>query len=159
MRMEKITMKDIAAKTGLSVSAVSFALSGKGRINAETRKLVIQEAEAMGYQPNVLASTLPKKDKIRIGVICPENDIFFCTVLQGIEAYYSEVAQYKVELVYFYSHGYDPQDQLDKLQACQKAGMDGILLTPLDTQSIASMVRHIIDSGIPVVTYTNDLID
>ncbi|MEG1523555.1 MAG: LacI family DNA-binding transcriptional regulator [Clostridia bacterium] len=157
MEKKRVTIKDIAVQTGLSVSTVSFALNGKGRVNSKTREKVILQAREMRYQPNILASTLPMKSKIRIAVVCPANDMYFCMVLQGIEAYYSEIAQYKVELEYYFCHGYDSEDQLKRLKECVAAGVDGILLTPVTTNAIINFTRHIVKQGMPIVTFTNDL--
>ncbi|MBA3683769.1 MAG: LacI family DNA-binding transcriptional regulator [Planctomycetes bacterium] len=50
-----ITMADVAKRCGLSQPAVSQALSGKGRLNAETRARVVSIARDLGYLPNVSA--------------------------------------------------------------------------------------------------------
>ena len=47
--MAKITLKDIAARTGVSVSAVSLALNHRPGISDATRELVLREAEQAGY--------------------------------------------------------------------------------------------------------------
>lgn len=45
----KVTMQDIADRLHLSKNSVSQALTGKGGVSEETRKLVIETAEQMGY--------------------------------------------------------------------------------------------------------------
>ena len=49
--MKKITLKDIAEVTGLSINSVSRALKDKDSISLETRKMVQQVAKDMGYIP------------------------------------------------------------------------------------------------------------
>lgn len=56
--MKKITLKDIAEVTGLSINSVSRALKDKDSISLETRKMVQQVAKDMGYIPNSLASSM-----------------------------------------------------------------------------------------------------
>lgn len=46
---KRVTMKDIAAKLGLSINAVSLALNDRAGVADETRRLVLDTAEAMGY--------------------------------------------------------------------------------------------------------------
>ena len=46
--MKKITLKDIAEVTGLSINSVSRALKDKDSISLETRKMVQQVAKDMG---------------------------------------------------------------------------------------------------------------
>ena len=49
MKRKKVTMKDIAGKLNLSVNAVSLALNDRDGVSDETRKLVLNTAEKMGY--------------------------------------------------------------------------------------------------------------
>lgn len=82
-----ITVKDIAARLGISYSTVAYALSGKGTINEETRKRVCQAAREMGYIPNQVARSFRGKRCRMAGVIVPNltsgyneviQDLFFC---------------------------------------------------------------------------------
>lgn len=56
-----VTIKDIAAKTGFSLSTVSIVLKGNGnarKISAKTQEKVLQAAREMGYTPNTQAKIL-----------------------------------------------------------------------------------------------------
>jgi DNA-binding LacI/PurR family transcriptional regulator len=46
-----VTMKDIAERTGVSVSTVSLALAGHPRISEETRVRIARLARELGYRP------------------------------------------------------------------------------------------------------------
>lgn len=46
----KVTMQDIADQLGLSKNSVSQALTGKSGVSEETRKLIMQTAEQLGYR-------------------------------------------------------------------------------------------------------------
>lgn len=48
----RITLKDIATATGLSVAAVSMALRGNREISESTRKKVESKANELGYKPD-----------------------------------------------------------------------------------------------------------
>ena len=47
---QKVTLKDISEKLGVSMITVSRALRGVGRINPETQRKILQTAEMMGYR-------------------------------------------------------------------------------------------------------------
>lgn len=58
---KKVTLADIARKTGLSKGAVSFALKNSPMVSEKTRKRVQAAAGAMGYRKNELVSSLMSK--------------------------------------------------------------------------------------------------
>lgn len=49
MTKPKVTMQDIADYLQISKNSVSQALSGKGGVSEETRKLIMQTADELGY--------------------------------------------------------------------------------------------------------------
>ncbi len=57
-RGRAVGIKDVAREAGVSITAVSHALSGKGRLPEETRARVRQVAAALGYTPNAAARSL-----------------------------------------------------------------------------------------------------
>lgn len=84
-----VTLKDISEKSGFSITTVSRALGGFDDVNEETRKLIVQIADDMGYQPNLIARQLRDKRTNTIGIITPMNlesaeDDFFNILIKGI---------------------------------------------------------------------------
>jgi DNA-binding LacI/PurR family transcriptional regulator len=53
-----VRLIDVAKAAGVSVTTVSHALSGKGRIPEATRQRVLEQATAMRYRPNLAARRL-----------------------------------------------------------------------------------------------------
>ena len=83
---KRITVKDLAQALQLHHTTVSKALRNHPDINSETKKRVLEIAEAMEYQPNVIARAFKSKRSTAISVIVPliKND-FFAAVISGIE--------------------------------------------------------------------------
>jgi len=84
-----VTLKDIAERVGKSVTTVSRALHGYDDVSPETKALVNQVAEEMGYTPNIIAQRLQKQRTDTIGFILPTfgprfSDPFFSEFLAGI---------------------------------------------------------------------------
>ena len=65
----KVTISDVAKKTGFSVTTVSHALNDKGSVNSKTRNLIKSCAEEMGYIPNQTASSLRTGKRNTIAII------------------------------------------------------------------------------------------
>jgi LacI family transcriptional regulator len=83
---KKATLKDIANELGLTVSAVSKALSNHPAMSDTTKKLVKQTALKLNYQQNKIALSLKTGKSQIIGVIIPSAEkAFFGSVVHGIE--------------------------------------------------------------------------
>jgi len=84
-----VTLKDIAKKTGKSITTVSRALNDYGDVSAETKALVLRVADELGYTPNTWAQRLQKQRTDTIGLIIPTfgprfSDPYFSEILAGI---------------------------------------------------------------------------
>ena len=58
MTGSSVGIKDVAREAGVSITTVSHALNGKGRIPENTRRRVRGIAERLGYEPNAIARSL-----------------------------------------------------------------------------------------------------
>jgi DNA-binding LacI/PurR family transcriptional regulator len=58
MSSRRVSIKDVAREAGVSVTTVSHALNGKGRLNPDTRRHVQAVADRLGYRPNPAARSL-----------------------------------------------------------------------------------------------------
>ncbi|HEY1199941.1 MAG TPA: LacI family DNA-binding transcriptional regulator, partial [Niastella sp.] len=72
MKRHQITIVDIANKLNLSKSTVSRVLTGHPSVSQKTRKAVLELAEKMDYQRNMLSISLLNQKSNTIGIIVPE---------------------------------------------------------------------------------------
>lgn len=63
------TMKEVAAKAGVSKATVSRLLSGKGYVGEATKIAVYKAIEETGYRPNLLARNLSTSTSQCIGLV------------------------------------------------------------------------------------------
>lgn len=68
-KQKKATIRDVAAAAGVSVTTVSDALSGKGRLPEATREKVQAIAEQLSYRPSAIARGL-RSDGLGLIAIC-----------------------------------------------------------------------------------------
>lgn len=68
---KRVTLADLAEKTGLNVSTVSRALSRPERVNGATRQLVQKAAMEAGYTANIMARNLSRGTSDTILVLAP----------------------------------------------------------------------------------------
>jgi DNA-binding LacI/PurR family transcriptional regulator len=82
--MRPPTLQDIADRVGVARATVSLALSGKGRMSAQTRERIRAVAAELNYVPNAVARNLKTSRSGSVGLYIPENPL-------GLR-YYLEVA-------------------------------------------------------------------
>lgn len=79
-------LKDLSEYLGLSISTVSRALNGKGRISEVTRQRVMDAANKLSYVPNNMARSLKLSSSSIVGVILPDiTNVFYPRMLQAID--------------------------------------------------------------------------
>jgi DNA-binding LacI/PurR family transcriptional regulator len=116
MKRHQTTILDIAKELNISKSTVSRALTDHPNVNPNTKKMVLELAEKMDYQRNMLAISLITNRSNTIGIMVPEfTSSYFPKVLvaaqeeatkegyniiisQSNETYETEVANAKVML-------------------------------------------------------------
>ena len=69
MQESRVTIDDVAKASGVSKSAVSYALNGKPGVSERTRAKVLRVAEKMGWRPSSAAKALSNARTNNIGLI------------------------------------------------------------------------------------------
>lgn len=69
-----VGVKDVAARAGVSISTVSYALSGRRPISAETKAKVIQAMRELGYRPKGMLQAWQGEHTGIIAVSSPMDD-------------------------------------------------------------------------------------
>lgn len=69
-----VTIKDLAAELGLSITTISRALNGYSDVGEQTRDRVREAAQAMGYRPNRNAQRLVTQRTRNIAWVQTDND-------------------------------------------------------------------------------------
>ncbi|MBZ9684393.1 MULTISPECIES: LacI family DNA-binding transcriptional regulator [unclassified Mesorhizobium] len=69
-----VTLRDVAARAGVSVATASKALNDQGRMTAETRERIRETARNLGFRPNSLAQSLLRRRSFTVGLLT--NDTY-----------------------------------------------------------------------------------
>jgi DNA-binding LacI/PurR family transcriptional regulator len=70
--MSMATISDVARAAGVSVSTVSYAISGARPIRPETRERIQSAMRSLGFQPNAMARSLASRRSRVIALIYPQ---------------------------------------------------------------------------------------
>lgn len=88
------TLKDIAARTGLSVTQVSRALNDHDDVSADTKIRVREAATTLNYRPNLSARKLASGRSGIVGLVLPPQDrtprdSMFVQMVRGLSSAFS----------------------------------------------------------------------
>lgn len=118
-------IKDVAERSGVTVTTVSRVLNNRGYISEATRQKVYKAMEELNYQPNEIARALLKRKSNLIGLIIPNvSHPFFAELTNYIE-YYAHKNGYKILLCNAYQDSKKEKDYIDMLKRNQ---VDGIIM-------------------------------
>lgn len=86
MKKRRTSLKDLAARLGVSIATVSRALRNSHEVGDEMKEKVQQLAKEMNYRPNPFAQSLRKEAPRIIGVVVPNLVThYYAAVLDGVE--------------------------------------------------------------------------
>lgn len=92
--MGRLTIRDIARIANVSRSTVSLALNDSPRINADTKRRVLQIVEEMDYHPNAMARALVGGRTRVLSLLVPQIDHVFS------DSYFSETVSGITDVIY-----------------------------------------------------------
>ena len=81
-----VTLRDVAAKAGVSAITVSRALNNTGYVSPQTRLRISTAARELNYVPNALASSLrSQRTQLLALLVTDVTNPFWTTVARGVE--------------------------------------------------------------------------
>ena len=84
--MAFVTIRDVASEAGVSITAVSQILHGKGRFSDETREHVLRTVERLGYVPDRRASSMRSAETNTVGLLVPDlRNPYFADLVSAME--------------------------------------------------------------------------
>ena len=148
-----IGIKQLAEHLQISIGTVSRALNGRADVNEETRRRVLEAAEALGYVPNQSGRSLRQGRTNAVGFIMETSpdtatnyDNFFLGVIDGLQG---ALTRHRLDLVVLpCAVDEDPQLYLERIAA--RRLVDAIVITA--TQRLDRRVDFLMKSKIPFIT-------
>ncbi|MFB9247770.1 LacI family DNA-binding transcriptional regulator [Sphaerisporangium melleum] len=134
--MKRPTIAEIAARAGVSIGAVSYALNGRPGVSAETRRLILDIADEIGWRPSVAARSLSGSRAHSVGLIIarPADTLgvepFFMRFIAGLER---ELSGRRTGLLLQVVE--DHRAAIEAMRLCwAERRVDGMVVTDLWTQ-------------------------
>lgn len=148
--MKDITLKEIAAKLGVSITTVSKALKNYPDVSEKTKKAVIELAQKLHYTPNSFAVNLRTKESKTIGLIIPEvMHHFFSNIINAI----IDEAEKNGYLVIILQSNESLELEKKQAELLINKRVDGILMSLSNDTNYDEHIKEIIDRNIPFVMF------
>jgi LacI family transcriptional regulator len=144
-----VTLADVAEYAGVSASTASRALNGRGEMSPETRAAVLEAADALQFEPSLLARSLRTRTTWTVGFVVPDvSSPFYASALKGAQTALEE-AGYRVMLM---DSRQDPEGELAALRTLLNHQVDGLLLSTvgIDREQFRATVER---RGTPCVFF------
>ena len=157
--MGAVTLKDLAANLGLSITTVSRALAGYDDVADSTRRRVRQAAEEMGYVPDATARRLRTGRTDTIGFVIPTSgprfsDPYFSELLAGIG---NEAARHNFDLLVSTCAPDTPEEETAYRHKVESHLVDGLLV--VRTRVKDRRIEYLSRIGFPFVVFGRSDLD
>ncbi|TFV55304.1 LacI family transcriptional regulator [Geodermatophilus sp. DF01-2] len=142
--MPKATIRDVAARAGVSTATVSRALSGARPVSPEVAELVRRAAADLGYSGNGIASALRRNRTDTVGMVVPSiANPFFTALVESVEHALQDAGQQ----LFLCSSRSDPALEAQRLRSLVARQVDGIVISPVhgteSTEAVAWAAREL----------------
>lgn len=150
-----ITTKDLALICGVSRTTVHRALhEGTGRINPDTKEMILRVAKENGYRPDLLARGLVKGETFNIGVVVLDvKNRYFAELLSTIG---TEIGR-RGYFVTITLHDNDKETEINQLNRLADYHVDGIIVSSVNEGE--DYKNFLYSLNIPVVSVDNKIAD
>lgn len=141
-----VTSNEVAARAGVSQSAVSRTFSVGTSVSEETRRKVMRAARELSYRPNAIARTLSTRQSNIIGIVLStfENQLYPVVVEQLSRALQLQGKHTMLFLA-------DKQDSDSAFSEILSYQLDGVVIASATLAS--KLAKQCADMGIPVVMF------
>ncbi|WP_094022186.1 LacI family DNA-binding transcriptional regulator [Maliponia aquimaris] len=151
MHPGKVTSAQVAARAGVSQSAVSRVFTPGASASRKTREKVLRAAEELGYRPNRVARAMITGRSQIIGLVVAYLDNqFYPEAIQKISVALQDEGYHVLVFMAAPTVG-DVQDVMKEILDYQ---VDGIILASVSMSS--DLAQRCVDHGIPVVLFNRE---
>jgi LacI family transcriptional regulator len=123
------TIRDVAARAGVSPATVSNALSGLRGVTGDRRRAVLEAVAALGYKSNHMASSLRRGETRTFGIVVPNlcNEFY-----GGLVRQWEKIASQSGLEMLVVASGEDPAVEARRIESLIARRIDGLLVVAAD---------------------------
>lgn len=146
---DKIGIKDVAKRAGVSISLVSYVLNGKAdekQVKRETALKIAQAAKELNYRPNLIAKSLKTSKSHTIGLIVADINYRFSSGIT--KAVVEEAKKFNYTVIYGSSN--EDSESFEKLiNVFLERRVDGLIIVAVENSE--DQIKLLIEYDVPFI--------
>ena len=159
---EIITIKDIAARAGVSTGTVDRVLHKRPNVSKSALEKVNKALEELDYRPNMYASALAYNKTYNFYVVLPkhEQDAYWDEIEEGAQACTEFRRDFGINLKFVYYERFNNAAFTRMVRELFTAKIDGVVIVPTTLEQTARFTEKLTERQIPYVlldSYMPDL--
>jgi LacI family transcriptional regulator len=162
MPKEIITIKDIAARAGVSTGTVDRVLHKRPNVSKSALEKVNKALEELDYRPNMYASALAYNKTYNFYIVLPkhEQEAYWDEIEEGAQACTDFRRDFGITLNFMYYERCNNADFTRMVRELFTAKIDGVIIVPTTLEQTARFTEKLTERQIPYVlldSYMPDL--
>ncbi len=156
-----VTIKEIAARAGVSIGTVDRVIHNRGRVLGTTGERVRRILKELNYRPNIFAKNLKLSRTFTFGVLMPkpiQDSMYWAMPIKGMVRAQSELSAQKIQVKHFYYDKYSEASFFRSSRELLAAKLDGLLIAPVLSKVVHSFIRDV-PAGVPYVFFDSFIPD
>ncbi|MBR1484383.1 MAG: substrate-binding domain-containing protein [Prevotella sp.] len=161
MATDKIRIKDIAQRAGVSVGTVDRVLHNRPNVSKAALDKVNKALEEMDYQPNMYASALAYNKSYTFYLIMPRHDseAYWEEIETGAMAATDRRRDFSINLKIVYYERFNAPSFVHVSGECLKEQPDGVILVPAKIDVTTRFANQLQEKNVPFILLDSYLPD
>jgi LacI family transcriptional regulator len=158
--INKIRIKDIADKAGVSIGTVDRVLHNRGEVSIKTKQKILSIIEEYDYHPNIMAQALTSKKKYVFATLIPKADSensYWEQPLKGILEAEKKLKVYNVKIKKFFFNQNSKDEFSIQFENLIKIKPQAVLLAPVFEKEAQNYTKILFENDIPFVFINSDI--
>ena len=160
--MEKIRIKDVALRAGVSVGTVDRVIHNRPNVSESSLRKVKMALKEMNYRPNAYASALAYNKIYKFIILLPkhESEAYWNEIEEGAENAVEARRDFKIDLEKVFYENINEDSFISAAEKCLGKNPDGIVVVPSELSSTRYLTDKLHEKSIPFVmldSYMPDL--
>lgn len=152
--MKRVTIKEVAKKSGVSISTVSKVLNNKGSISETTKQKIHNAVEELNYNVNANARNLKANSSHKVALLISSiTNYYLMSIAKEIENTIRSLGYHMILL----SHDDNPKIEKEALKIIIEEDVSALIIIP--TGENASDLELFKRYGVPVVVIDREVSD